>query len=120
MMRVLGLTKQQHAALAYIATYIYDHGYSPSYAEIAAAVGLRARSGAHRIVDLLLYRGHLVHAPGRARSLALPTDVAPTEAALAATLRRYVELSGPITINDCPAAAAHLARTVPAIPRASA
>lgn len=120
MTRVLGLTQRQHDALVFVRRFIAERGHSPSYSEIADFLGLRSKSGVHRLIEGLVERGRITFAPGRPRSLGLPMDVAPTEAAIAATLRRYVELSGPITINDCPAAAAHLARTVPAIPRASA
>lgn len=120
MTRSYGLTQRQHDVLVFVRGFIAERGHSPSYSEIADFLGLRSKSGVHRLIEGLVERGHIVRTPCLARSLALPMDFVPAEAAIAATLRRYVELSGPITINDCPAAAAHLARTVPAIPRASA
>jgi len=119
-MRILGLTQRQHDALVFIRGFIAARGHSPSFTEIGEALGLHSKSGVSRLLDGLVERGHIVRTPGLARSLALPMDFVPAEAALAAALRRYVELAGPITINDCPAAAAHLARMVPAYPRASA
>lgn len=44
-------------------------GPTPSYQEMAIAVGLRAKSGISRIVGQLEERGHIARDPGRARSL---------------------------------------------------
>lgn len=54
-----GLTQQQGAALTFIDRYIAANGCSPSYDEISSAVGLQARSGAHRLVHGLRDRGYV-------------------------------------------------------------
>jgi DNA-binding MarR family transcriptional regulator len=67
-----GLTRRESEALSFIRAYVAaSDGVSPSYAEIAAAIGLKAKSGVHRIVVRLEQRGHLRRLAGRARSLAV-------------------------------------------------
>jgi DNA-binding MarR family transcriptional regulator len=67
-----GLTRRESEALSFIRAYsAAGEGVSPSYGEIAAAIGLKAKSGVHRIVVRLEERGHLRRLAGRARSLAV-------------------------------------------------
>jgi hypothetical protein len=67
-----GLTRRESEALSFIRAYgAASEGVSPSYAEIASAIGLKAKSGVHRIVVRLEERGHLQRLSGRARSLAV-------------------------------------------------
>src|SRR3546814_11803949 len=54
-----GMTPQQSAALAFIKQYIAEHHYSPSYVEIAAALGLRSKRGIHRTGQGLATRGRI-------------------------------------------------------------
>jgi SOS-response transcriptional repressor LexA len=71
--RTLGLTRRQAEALAFIAVFIAVQGYSPSYAEICAGLGLspRSRAAAHALVHRLADRGALILARGRANSITL-------------------------------------------------
>jgi SOS-response transcriptional repressor LexA len=55
--------------LDYIIKYCEKHGYSPSYQEIADAIGITSKSGVKRIIDGLIERGRLETLPRRARSL---------------------------------------------------
>jgi repressor LexA len=64
-----GLTPRQNEALTFIAGYVAARGYSPTLDEIAAHLGLAAKSGAHRIVCALIERGALTMLPNRARSI---------------------------------------------------
>jgi DNA-binding MarR family transcriptional regulator len=67
-----GLTRRESEALSFIRAYgAASDGVSPSYAEIASAIGLKAKSGVHRIIVRLEERGHLRRLAGRARSLAV-------------------------------------------------
>ena len=50
-------TPRQMAALAFIRQYIAGHGYAPSCDEIAAAIGLKAKSRAHYLLIGLEKRG---------------------------------------------------------------
>ena len=73
----MGLTPVQADALAFITARIRNRGVAPSFAEVATALGLKSRSGVHRIVQALIARGHLRQLPGRARSVALVDDRLP-------------------------------------------
>lgn len=64
-----GTTARQQAGYAFICDYIQTHGYSPSFDEIKAAIGIGSKSGVNRIVSGLVERGLLRHVPGRARSI---------------------------------------------------
>lgn len=79
-----GLTKQQSIALAFIRRHCAEHGFSPSYQEIAQALGLKSRSGVHRLVAALEERGFINRgAPYRARSIGInnPAEVERTRCA---------------------------------------
>jgi len=71
-MTTYSLTDKQSAALDFIRGYIEDHGKSPSFDEIKDGLGIKSKSGVHRLVTALVERGHLVRMPNRARTLALP------------------------------------------------
>tara|TARA_R100000306_G_C4376555_1_gene142178 strand:- start:634 stop:804 length:171 start_codon:yes stop_codon:yes gene_type:complete len=47
------------------------YGYGPSYQEISDGLGMKNKSGAFRIVDLLCDRGYLEKHAGRERSVCL-------------------------------------------------
>jgi SOS-response transcriptional repressor LexA len=66
-----GLTPAQHKLRDYIAGYIGDRGYSPTYREIAEYLGLKSKSGVHRHVHGLIKRGAVTVLPGAARALAV-------------------------------------------------
>lgn len=82
-MSALGLMPRQRDALAYISAYINSRGYSPSYLEIAAAIGLGSKSGVHRLVTALEKRGHIrrgrggrtIDIAGGARDVALGIEL---------------------------------------------
>lgn len=64
------LTTRQAAALQFIESYQRDHGAaSPSLSEIAAAVGIRAKSGSHRLLEGLIERGFIRKRPHQSRSI---------------------------------------------------
>lgn len=54
-----GLTPRQKDAFDFICGYYDEHGYSPTYDEIAAALGLKAKSQAFRLVRQLIDRGYI-------------------------------------------------------------
>jgi SOS-response transcriptional repressor LexA len=68
---IAGLTPAQHKLRDYIAGYIGDRGYSPTYREIAQHLGLKSKSGVHRHVHGLIKRGALTVLPGASRALAV-------------------------------------------------
>lgn len=66
-----GLTPAQKRVLDYIRYYIERNGYSPSFDDIKDAIGLRSKSGVHRLVNALRERGHITFLRNRARSITL-------------------------------------------------
>lgn len=66
-----GLTRRERDGLDFIAGYIAEHRVAPSYDEIKAALNLKSKSSVLRIVNALEGRGHIVHLPGKGRSIAL-------------------------------------------------
>ena len=67
-----GLTRVQARTLDFIETYAREHnGVSPSYVEIAAAIGVKGKSGVNRIVVALEARGAIHRLAGRNRNIAL-------------------------------------------------
>lgn len=65
----LGITRRQNMVLEFINKYCQENGYSPSYQEIADAVGISSKSGVKRMIDNLIERGRLETLPRRSRSL---------------------------------------------------
>ncbi|MBR3365768.1 hypothetical protein IKG48_01455 [Candidatus Saccharibacteria bacterium] len=63
------LTKKQTAVYDFIREFIESKGYSPSYRDIMAGLGLSSVSAVAEHVDNLVRLGALRKAPGAARSL---------------------------------------------------
>ncbi len=96
-----GLTERQRAALDFITARLRA-GKCPTFDEIKVALGLRSKSGVHRLVSALVDRGHLVRLEGRARALALPGDLTTT---LPTTDRMDVLRIAHRGLQTCPTAA---------------
>ncbi len=63
------LTPKQYELLAYIDTFIVQHGVSPSFDEMKDALDLKSKSGIHRLILALEERGFIRRLPHRARAL---------------------------------------------------
>ncbi len=63
------LTKKQLAVLDYLQDFTEENGYSPSYREIQAGLGLSSVSAVAEHIDNLVAKGVLKKVPGAARSL---------------------------------------------------
>ena len=63
------LTKKQHELLMLINERLAQTGISPSYDEMKDALGLRSKSGIHRLITGLEERGFIHRMPHRARAL---------------------------------------------------
>ncbi len=63
------LTKKQLAVLNYLQDFTDENGYSPSYREIQAGLGLSSVSAVAEHIDNLVNKGVLKKIPGAARSL---------------------------------------------------
>jgi SOS-response transcriptional repressor LexA len=71
-MTAFGLTAREQDALTFIRKYAEEHpGRMPSLTEITDGLGLRSRSGTHRVLLALEERGHLVVLKRRARGIKL-------------------------------------------------
>lgn len=64
-----GLTGRQLAALTFIDGYIRTRAIAPTFTEICEALGLKSKSGAHRLLQGLQERGWIEQMPGRARAV---------------------------------------------------
>ena len=63
------ITKKQQAVLDFLQDFTEEKGYSPSYREIQAGLGLSSVSAAAEHIDNMVARGILKKVPGAARSL---------------------------------------------------
>ncbi|MES2729624.1 MAG: transcriptional repressor LexA [Pseudomonadota bacterium] len=63
------LTQKQRDLLAYINAQVNDTDVPPSFDEMKEALGLKSKSGIHRLINGLVERGYLERLPNRARAL---------------------------------------------------
>lgn len=76
------LTKKQQLVYNFIAEFINIHGYSPSYRDICAGLGLSSVSAVAEHIDNLVAIGALKKVPGSARSLEVVDFTYPETVAL--------------------------------------
>ncbi|MBL4837160.1 MAG: transcriptional repressor LexA [Kordiimonadaceae bacterium] len=63
------LTAKQHQLLQFINQRLTDSGVSPSFDEMKDALGLKSKSGVHRLINALEERGFIRRMANRARAL---------------------------------------------------
>ena len=63
------LTRKQHQLLTYIDNHLNSAGVPPSYDEMRDALGLKSKSGIHRLITGLEERGFIRRLPHKARAL---------------------------------------------------
>ena len=63
------LTRKQHQLLLFIHGHLGEHGVSPSFDEMKDALGLRSKSGIHRLITALEERGFIRRLAHRARAV---------------------------------------------------
>lgn len=71
------LTEKQKELLLLLHHWTSQYGTSPSYEEMAAKLGLKSKSGIHRLIAALEERGYISRLAGRARAIQivrLPCD----------------------------------------------
>ncbi|KQO53096.1 LexA family protein [Methylobacterium sp. Leaf85] len=73
-MTLPGLTETQQRAFDFIRSEVAAGRLAPTLQELADHLGLRAKSGAHRIVAELKAKGHLRRSPGRKRAIVISAD----------------------------------------------
>ena len=91
------LTRKQYELLVYIDTRLNETGISPSFDEMKDALGLRSKSGIHRLTTGLEERGFVRRLPHRARALEvlrLPDNADPRQRAAAADAASNVVQGG--------------------------
>lgn len=64
-----GMTEMQKECLGFITDYYLEKSIPPSFDEIKSALGLRSKSGVHRLIVALEERGKICRLPNRARSV---------------------------------------------------
>jgi SOS-response transcriptional repressor LexA len=68
------MTRQQKRCYDFIAYRLRETGVPPSFQEMNDALGLRSKSGVHRLITALEERGKIVRLPNRARSITIADD----------------------------------------------
>jgi repressor LexA len=69
-----GLTAKQNELLDFIQRSTDANGYSPSFQEMADALGYRSKSSIYRLLEILRSRGHVRQYEGAARSVVVTTE----------------------------------------------
>jgi len=86
------LTRKQYELLSFINERLAEGGISPSFEEMKVALGLRSKSGIHRLITGLQERGFIRRLPHRAR--ALEVVKLPEQTAIPPTRPRNGDRSG--------------------------
>lgn len=100
------LTAKQHELLHFIQERLDASGISPSFEEMKEALGLKSKSGIHRLISALEERGFLRRLPNRARALEvlkLPDAAKPkarNDSDNVVPLRKPAPALKPIAAND--------------------
>lgn len=91
------LTQRQFQLLRYIHQFMQEHGVPPSFEEMRTALGLRSKSGIHRLISGLEERGYIRRLAYRARALEVvkaPLTPAPARAAVPRPSKSIAEVRG--------------------------
>jgi repressor LexA len=97
------LTAKQHELLHFIQQRLDASGISPSFEEMKDALGLKSKSGIHRLISALEERGFLRRLPNRARALEvlkLPEAAKVPARNTVVPLRKPAPALKPIAAND--------------------
>ena len=84
-------SKKQHELLAFIETFVAQHGYGPSYREIMRGCDYKSVSTVAVHVDNLIARGHLTKKTHSARSLEVVKPSANGEVKVAIAISKSQE-----------------------------
>ena len=87
----MSLTSRQYDLLMFIHNSTQASGISPSYVEMAAALGVKSKASIHRLVRALVEREYIRQMRGRARGidvLRLPYGAVAPESLMRAALLR--------------------------------
>jgi repressor LexA len=75
------LTRKQHELLVFLTERLKETGVCPSFDEMKDALGLKSKSGIHRLISGLEERGFIRRLPHRARALEILREPEGTKAA---------------------------------------
>lgn len=89
------LTTKQRDLLVFIHSSLQETGVSPSFEEMREAIGLKSKSGVHRLVQALEERGFIRRLKSRARAL----EIIKLPAASAQEQRNFAPQSGSVPQN---------------------
>lgn len=91
------LTKKQSEILDFIREYIADHGYAPSYREIADHFALSSPATVHQHIKTLTEKGFLTMGEdGEARSVELTAEAQPASPSILLPLAGLITAGAPI------------------------
>lgn len=104
------LTKRQYELLMLIEKRLREDGVSPSFDEMKEAIGLKSKSGIHRLISGLEERGFIRRLPNRARALEvlrMPDNKTDSEKVVSArtlmnrqTTRSFTQMSENLVANS--------------------
>ncbi|MEQ9813864.1 MAG: transcriptional repressor LexA [Azospirillaceae bacterium] len=97
------LTRKQQELLLFIHRRLQDGGVSPSFDEMKEALGLKSKSGIHRLIGGLEERGFIRRLPHRARALEVVRLPDGVDAAADAPVRFQSRTFAPKPARDKPA-----------------
>lgn len=99
------LTRKQQELLLFVHRRLGEGGVSPSFDEMKDALGLKSKSGIHRLINGLEERGFIRRLPHRARALEvlrLPEAAVPAGAAAAVPAGAAAAVTAPETVRPAP------------------
>lgn len=67
----MSLTRRQREVLEIIRRFIGERSYPPTCEELAALMGVKAKSSAHRVIEILVEEGYLEKDALKARAIRL-------------------------------------------------
>lgn len=82
-----GLTKVQWELLGYVASFINEHGYSPTFEQMRVRMGYASKASVHRIIEILQERGYVIREHQRAGTLSMTANGADVAEAFLSRLR---------------------------------
>lgn len=111
------LTKKQNQLLKFIHEHLSEHGVSPSFDEMKEALGLKSKSGIHRLITALEERGFIRRLAHRARALEvikMPDSATPEGRPVAVPPRPHMVTSNPVADGLTRRAAPQIGAIMPA------
>lgn len=95
----MALTKRQKDVLDFLTEFVRDNGYSPSFEEIAAGLGLSSLATVHKHIATLETKGYLRRSFNQSRSLEVSPEYL-QESRQSALERNSVPLAGRIAAGS--------------------